>query len=42
MEKLRAAVSHTDDLDELADRLLAQLGEGSQDDIALVLLRRLA
>ncbi|MFD5829767.1 SpoIIE family protein phosphatase [Lentzea sp. NPDC060358] len=41
MEKLRAAVSHTDDMDELADRLLAELGQGKQDDIALVLLRRL-
>ncbi|HEX7304638.1 fused response regulator/phosphatase [Lentzea sp.] len=40
MEKLRAAVSHTDDMDELADRLLAELGQGKQDDIALVLLRR--
>ncbi|MFD9701050.1 SpoIIE family protein phosphatase [Lentzea sp. NPDC059081] len=41
MEKLRAAVSHSDDMDELADRLLAELGQGKQDDIALVLLRRL-
>ncbi|SEQ91053.1 Response regulator receiver domain-containing protein [Lentzea xinjiangensis] len=42
MEKLRAAVSHTDDMDELADRLLAELGQGKQDDIALLLLRRRA
>ncbi|ANZ40246.1 hypothetical protein BBK82_33655 [Lentzea guizhouensis] len=41
MEKLRAAVSHTADMDELADRLLAELGQGKQDDIALLLLRRL-
>ncbi len=41
MEKLRAAVSHTDDMDELADRLLHELGQGKQDDIALMLLRRL-
>ncbi|MGZ3145901.1 SpoIIE family protein phosphatase [Lentzea chajnantorensis] len=40
MERLRTAVSHTADMDELADRLLAELGEGKQDDIALVLLRR--
>lgn len=40
MEKLRTAVSHTDDMDELADRLLAELGQDKQDDIALVLLRR--
>ncbi|MDX8141640.1 fused response regulator/phosphatase [Lentzea sp. BCCO 10_0061] len=42
MEKLRAAVSHLDDMDELADRLLTELGQGKQDDIALFLLRRLA
>ncbi|HUQ55004.1 SpoIIE family protein phosphatase [Lentzea sp.] len=42
MEKLRAAVSHTDDMDELADRLLAELGQGKQDDIALLVLRRLS
>lgn len=42
MEKLRAATSYADDMDELADRLIAQLGQGKQDDIALLLLRRLA
>jgi serine phosphatase RsbU (regulator of sigma subunit)/DNA-binding response OmpR family regulator len=40
MESLRSAVSHTDDMDELADRLLADFGTDKQDDIALVLLRR--
>lgn len=41
MEKLRAAVSNTEDMDDLADRLLAELGEDKRDDIALLLLRRL-
>ncbi|WP_394619997.1 SpoIIE family protein phosphatase [Lentzea sp. JNUCC 0626] len=41
MEMLRVAASHGDDMDELSDRLLAELGTGKQDDIALVLLRRL-
>lgn len=40
MELLRAAVSPTGDMDELADRLLADFGADKQDDIALVLLRR--
>ncbi|MFS8096957.1 fused response regulator/phosphatase [Lentzea alba] len=40
MEMLRAAVSHSDDMDELSDRLLARFGTGKQDDIALVVLRR--
>ncbi|GHH40787.1 fused response regulator/phosphatase [Lentzea cavernae] len=40
MEKLRAAVSNTEDMDVLADRLLAELGQGKQDDIALLVLRR--
>jgi len=40
MEMLRSSVSHTDDMDELSDRLLAEFGTGKQDDIALVLLRR--
>jgi DNA-binding response OmpR family regulator len=40
MEMLRAAVDRPGDMDELSDRLLAQFGEGKQDDIALVLLRR--
>ncbi|WP_329790912.1 fused response regulator/phosphatase [Lentzea sp. DG1S-22] len=42
MERLRAAVSHDDDMDDLADRLLAELGQGKQDDIALLVLRRRA
>ncbi|MCX2955109.1 fused response regulator/phosphatase [Lentzea sp. NEAU-D7] len=41
MEKLRATVSDTEDMDDLADRLLAELGQGKRDDIALLLLRRL-
>ncbi|KOV83252.1 fused response regulator/phosphatase [Nocardia sp. NRRL S-836] len=40
MEKLRVAVSHTADMEELADRLLSELGQGKQDDIALMLVRR--
>ncbi|MEV6717422.1 fused response regulator/phosphatase [Lentzea sp. NPDC051208] len=40
MEKLRATMSNTEDMDHLADRLLAELGQGKQDDIALLLLRR--
>ena len=40
MELLRAAVSPTGDMDDLADRLLADFGADKQDDIALVLLRR--
>ncbi|GLY50593.1 fused response regulator/phosphatase [Lentzea sp. NBRC 102530] len=41
MEKLRGTVSNTEDMDDLADRLLTELGQGKQDDIALLLLRRL-
>ncbi|GAA1349530.1 fused response regulator/phosphatase [Saccharothrix algeriensis] len=40
MEMLRAAVSHTDDMDELCDRLLDRFGQDKRDDIALVVLRR--
>ncbi|WP_156755906.1 fused response regulator/phosphatase [Actinokineospora pegani] len=40
MANLKAAVAHTDDLDELCDRVLAKYGQGQQDDIALLVLRR--
>ncbi|MBP2479513.1 CheY-like chemotaxis protein [Crossiella equi] len=39
MELLRASVAHTDDLDELCERLLTRFGRGKQDDIALLALR---
>ncbi|MET9229980.1 SpoIIE family protein phosphatase [Lentzea sp. NPDC003310] len=41
METLRATVSHTEDMDDLADRLIAELGQDKRDDIALLVLRRL-
>jgi serine phosphatase RsbU (regulator of sigma subunit)/DNA-binding NarL/FixJ family response regulator len=39
MEMLRASVSHDEELEPLCDRLLAQFGQGKQDDIALIALR---
>jgi CheY-like chemotaxis protein len=40
MEALRSAVSHSDDLDSLCDRLLARFGGDKRDDIALLAFRR--
>jgi CheY-like chemotaxis protein len=41
MEKLRASVSHRQDLEELCDELLERFGQDQGDDIAMLAMRRL-
>jgi serine phosphatase RsbU (regulator of sigma subunit)/CheY-like chemotaxis protein len=41
LDKLRTSVSHSQDLNELCDELLAKFGEDQGDDIAMLAMRRL-